>query len=282
MNTTDNFNLIRTHSGWKNYPTWAAGLYMDNEYAVYMQVVSIMENTPPHARAERLRKYYYHLCLNTTSARHIGLSQALVKWGLSLIDWHALAEHYDDHHEKSKTPYTYTVPEDYHITSYDDFRNEITAKVWSWIYTRKQTIKNKIESFPADQPSDQIMCTLERMNNDDQLEHMKGVIDSLFINYNTRRFEWFVTYLENGIEETNYTPRSDIARWALAYVDTLQLFEKLGYSDTLPNDNDNNGGNTKPPDQPLPPDFEFTLKVCGDDGSRLDTNPIKSIALMHA
>jgi len=85
-----------SYNGWKNYETWAVGMYLDGNYdgeGTYREVLALVEEVreespePVYRIADALKDLVYE-----NVAEPGGLAGDLIGGALSEVDWHRLAE----------------------------------------------------------------------------------------------------------------------------------------------------------------------------------------------
>lgn len=86
----------QTYNGWKNYETWAIGLFLDGNYTgegTYRQVLELAEEADgdAYALAGSLREYVEEEV--TPEGEPSGLATDLIGAALSEVDWDELASH---------------------------------------------------------------------------------------------------------------------------------------------------------------------------------------------
>lgn len=82
-----------SYQGWKNYETWAVGLYLDGNYTgegTYREVLELARYRVGHpfALADDLREF-----VETDLGEFDGLASDLLGAAMGSVDWHELAEH---------------------------------------------------------------------------------------------------------------------------------------------------------------------------------------------
>lgn len=83
-----------TYNGWKNYETWAVGMFLDGNYTgegTYRAVLEIAEDSDPANLADALRDFVNEEVL--PEGEPSGLAGDLLGAALDEVDWDELAEH---------------------------------------------------------------------------------------------------------------------------------------------------------------------------------------------
>lgn len=84
------YSELPKYNGWKNYPTWAVSLWLNNDPYTYGRLMELLEENEDNAQAAAAIREWVED--ESPLADDASMYADILSWALSYVDWREIAE----------------------------------------------------------------------------------------------------------------------------------------------------------------------------------------------